>query len=188
MRPLCGLFRLGRESEKCPCVNCILPSANRLLKKEPMNFRDATFCLGLGSATVPAATVGVPPTEFRWGSFRPEAESSGRDARAPQKNAPSRLDSCRAEIIYGQALRICLKINLDRKWRRRANIGRPVVPLRSATRHDFLLIQSAAPAMNPRNATPPAEVHPAAGGFFRESIPQCSCRQHNTDCSSASIG
>src|ERR1019366_9532969 len=70
-------------------------AANKLLKKELMNSPYATFCLGLGSATVPVAAVGVPPTAFRAECFRPEAESGGRDARAPKKFTPSRLDWCR---------------------------------------------------------------------------------------------
>jgi hypothetical protein len=39
----------------------------------------------LGSATVSVAAVGVPPTALRREFFRPEAESGGRDARAPKK-------------------------------------------------------------------------------------------------------
>ena len=49
-----------------------------------MDFPIATLPLGLGSATVPVAAVGVPPTAFRGEFFRPEAESGGRDARAPK--------------------------------------------------------------------------------------------------------
>jgi len=45
-----------------------------------------TFGLGLGSVTVSVAAVGVPPTALRRECFRPEAESGGRDARAPQKS------------------------------------------------------------------------------------------------------
>jgi cytochrome c oxidase cbb3-type subunit 2 len=63
-------------------------SVNRLLKKEPSNFPFAAIRFGLGSATVPVAAVGVPPTAFRGDYFRPEAESGGRYARAP--NTPAK--------------------------------------------------------------------------------------------------
>jgi len=63
-------------------------SVIRLLQKEPTNFPYATIRFGLGSATVPVAAVSVPPIAFRGDYFRPEAESGGRDARAP--NTPAK--------------------------------------------------------------------------------------------------
>ena len=66
-------------------------SLNSFLKKEPLHFAYATIRLEVGSATVPVATVGVPPTAFREECFRPEAESGGRDARAPQQKMKTRL-------------------------------------------------------------------------------------------------
>jgi len=67
--------------------------------KEPLKPPDATIPLGLGSATVPVAAVGVPPTVFGGECFRPEAESGGRDARAPRRITPSLSDLRRWKII-----------------------------------------------------------------------------------------
>src|SRR5208282_1628112 len=79
------------ELTRPPAIDSL--SVNRLFTNEPMNYPPPPFRLGLGSATVPVAAVGVPPTAFRAGSFRPEAESGGRDARAPHKGPIAESES-----------------------------------------------------------------------------------------------
>jgi len=119
-----------------PLLWLICLSLNRLVKKEPLNSPCATNRLGLGSATVPVAAVGVPPTAFRGESFRPEAESGGRDARAPKRITPSGLDSCRGRS-FGDKFLICSKAARGRSSRIPGRARTRCRPRRAPNRERF---------------------------------------------------
>src|ERR1035437_3281573 len=71
-------------------------------------------------------------------------------------------------------------ISLGRRWRLRTRIERPTVARKSAPSCAAPRSPPDARAVNPHNATLPAEVRREVCLFFPESIPPCSWQHNNT--------